>query len=436
MADNGNNARQVIDHVTVGNETRYFQDSNTKGAIAPDETSPAGSAHAVGDYFFYNGDLCRAKTAIAQGDTLVLNTNYETAVVGENLGKAPMIGASAQAAGASGAVPAPAAGDDIKALFGDGTFKQIMTSMIKHTDVSGVLGTANADVLLDAFLEEIATRVAGKLNSSDVINQLIANSTKAVTSGAVQSAVSELNGKLDISSAGFHNSIFKGRYLGASVTKEQQTAIHNGTFNDLFIGDYWTIGGINWRIAAFNYWLYKGDTECTTNHVVLVPDTCLYNARMNTSNTTAGGYVGSQMYTTNLASAKTTINSAFGSNNILSHREYFTNAVSNTSDPAYSSAGSWYNSTVDLMNEIMIYGCQIFTNVEANGAIPCSYTIDNSQLPLFSLAPEFICNSRSLWWLRDVVSSSYFADVHRIGDADYSNASDSYGVRPCFGIKY
>ena len=26
--------------------------------------------------------------------------------------------------------------------------------------------------------------------------------------------------------------------------------------DDLFIGDYWTISGVNYRIAAFDYWLH------------------------------------------------------------------------------------------------------------------------------------------------------------------------------------
>lgn len=97
----------------------------------------------------------------------------------------------------------------------------------------------------------------------------------------------------------------------------------------MFIGDYWVINNIRWRIAAFDYWLYCGDTECTKHHVVLVPDPCLYHAQMNTSNVTTGGYVGSAMYTSNLATAKTTITNAFGSGHILSHRKYLDNAVTN-----------------------------------------------------------------------------------------------------------
>ena len=136
--------------------------------------------------------------------------------------------------------------------------------------------------------------------------------------------------------AGAHNGIYRGKYLGDAATDEQYAAIADGTFRGLYIGDYWIIGGITYRIAAFDYYYNNGDTACTIHHVVVVPDTCLYNAQMNTSNTTKGGYVGSAMYTSNLASAKTTIKAAF-SGHVLKHRIFLTNAVSN----GRASDGAW-----------------------------------------------------------------------------------------------
>ena len=250
----------------------------------------------------------------------------------------------------------------------------------------------------------------------------------------VKGEIDEINSNLSASNAGAHNSVYRGKYLGNALTTEQKAQISAGTFNDLYIGDYWTIGGVNYRIAAFDYWLNSGDINCTTHHVVIVPDTCLYNAQMNTSNVTTGAYVGSAMYTSNLEQAKTIINNAFGSANILSHREYLANATKSTTDPTYESACSWYDSTVELMNERMVYGADVFHNIGVNGAIPTNYTIDKSQLPLFALEPSRICN-RASWWLRDVVSAIYFSYASNYGIDDYSNASNSLGVRPVFGIK-
>ena len=50
--------------------------------------------------------------------------------------------------------------------------------------------------------------------------------------------------------AGAHNAIYRGKSLGSTVTTAQYAAIKAGTFDDLYIGDYWTIGGVNYRIAA------------------------------------------------------------------------------------------------------------------------------------------------------------------------------------------
>lgn len=238
--------------------------------------------------------------------------------------------------------------------------------------------------------------------------------------------------------AGAHNAIYRGKSLGSTVTTAQYTAIKAGTFDDLYIGDYWTIGGVNYRIAAFDYYLNSGDTSCTTHHVVIVPDTCLYNAQMhNTSsggyeggaaNTTAGGYVGSDMYKSNLEQAKTTIKSAF-SGHVLKHRIYLTNAVAN----GRASGGAWCDSEVDLMCEQMVYGSGIFSPVSDGSNVPTNYRVEKSQLPLFQHEPSRICN-RNNWWLRDVITASVFADVGDGGDAYSGTASDSLGVRPAFCI--
>lgn len=244
----------------------------------------------------------------------------------------------------------------------------------------------------------------------------------------VNEPVEQLVAPLLFNNAGSHNAVYRGKNLGTAVTAAQYAAISAGTFDDLYIGDYWVINGVNWRIAAFDYYLNCGDTNCTTHHAVIVPDTCLYSHVMNDSNTTEGGYVGSKMYTKGLAQAKETIKAAF-SGHVLSHRIYLTNAVSN----GYASAGAWCDSEVDLMNEQMVYGTGIFSPVSTGSAVPANYRVEKSQLPLFQHDPSRICN-RATWWLRDVITASYFAFVSGDGNADFHYASNSIGVRPAFCI--
>lgn len=224
--------------------------------------------------------------------------------------------------------------------------------------------------------------------------------------------------------------IFRGKNLGTAFTTEQKANIKNGLFKGFFIGDYWNIGDRVWRIVDINYWLNSGDASCSTPHLVIMPDAQLYSAQMNETNITTGGYVGSKMYTENLANAKTIINSAFGAANVLNHREYLVNAVSN----GKPSGGAWFDSTVELPNEIMMYGCPIFTPACDGTTIPALYTIDKTQLALMQMYPRFINPHRQWNWLRDVVSSAYFARVSSVGTASYDSASNSFGVRPVFGL--
>lgn len=235
------------------------------------------------------------------------------------------------------------------------------------------------------------------------------------------------------SAAALKNCLPRFKYLGTSVTSEQWAAIQNGTFDGLFLGDYWTINGVDYLIAAFNYWLTCGDTACNTNHLLVVPRKNMYTAVMNSSNITTGGYVGSEMYKTGLAQAKTTINNAFGSAHILNHRQYLVNAVTSGAP----TGTDWYDSTVELMNENMVYGGRQFSPMPNGATDPWStcrnYTIDKSQLPLFHLAPWLICN-RQWYWLRDVVSAAGFALVNSDGNACCSLAGGAAGVRPVVGL--
>lgn len=223
---------------------------------------------------------------------------------------------------------------------------------------------------------------------------------------------------------------FRGKNLGNTYTDEQKAQVKAGTFKDLFIGDYWVIGGVTWRIVDINYWLNTGDTACTTPHLVIMPDSQLYTAPMNDENTTQGGYVGSKMYKEGLNQAKEMVNNAFGSAYILNHREYLTNAVSD----GHASGGSWFGSRVELPNEIQMYGSHIFAASGDGTFVPSRYTIDKTQLALMKMYPRFINPARQTQWLRDVVSASYFAFVIDGGGANTYGASNASGVRVVFGL--
>ena len=231
--------------------------------------------------------------------------------------------------------------------------------------------------------------------------------------------------------AGAHNTIFRGKNLGTSVTAAQQTEIAAGTFEDLYIGDYWVINSHTWRIAAFDYFWYKGDAGdnvpyCQTHHIVIVPDGSLGNAQHQTTNVTTGGYTNSLIWKNGFASATSTYNAIFntdfGSSHALKRRELLTTA---------DAGNGWGWTTVpngNLMNENMVYGCQVW------GVKGYDVGDRNTILPLFALAPNLIC-TRFSWWLSSINSSTNFCVVGAIGNANAGDASGSRAVRPYFVYK-
>lgn len=314
----------------------------------------------------------------------------------------------------------------------------------------------------------------------------VAQWLESLKAGGDWSALNTRTEILTYKNAGAHNALYRGKNLGNAFTEAQSAAIRAGTFDDIYPGDYWpitttytyyvatgdktankaktyyadvngtalatqpeegadiseagyyeavtTTATVNWRIADLDYYLKCGDQNngLTTHHIVVVPDVSLYTARMNATNTTEGGYVGSEMYTKNLARAKALITAAFGAGHILTHREYLTNAVTN----GKPSGGAWLNSTVELMTEQMVYGGRIrAAGNNAEETTPTLATVSKSQLSLFRFRPDLMIAgsgaNRWWYWLRDVVNGLGFAFVGTLGYASYTNASYSGGgVRP------
>lgn len=226
------------------------------------------------------------------------------------------------------------------------------------------------------------------------------------------------------SAAGWHNSIYRGKNLGTEITSAQSAAIRNGTFTDLFIGDYWRINNVTWRIAAFDPYFNCGDTNLNTHHIAVVPDAILYSHVMNDTNITTGGYAGSKMRSEGLANAITAVNNAFGTDHVIqTHRIIMTNAVSN----GKPSGWAWMDSLAcELLTEVQVYGARHWGASEQNG-----YDVgtQNYQLPLFALDPTKM-HTRQTYWLQDVQSASSFAIVNSTGVSNFYRASFSLGVRP------
>ena len=218
--------------------------------------------------------------------------------------------------------------------------------------------------------------------------------------------------------------------LGTSYSAELQADIQAGTFEKAVVGGKLTINGHEYLFAHPDYWLHTGDTECTDHHMLVIPAGNIGTGKMNDTNITTGGYTGSDMKTGNnantaLATAAAQIKADFGAANILTHRELFVTAVTD----GKASNWAWSDSDIDLMNEVMVYGCNAWASHPGYET-----GIDKCQLKLFQERPDLI-TIRAAWWLRSVVSASHFAYVDAHGYANGAGASAAVGVRPAFAIK-
>lgn len=296
--------------------------------------------------------------------------------------------------------------------------------------------TIAADALAKALIGLLSSKdFIGGVNLSELtqINELVSGNKLLVgtTDGNKAIAAEDaLFAMLDgFAPVELRRVLFRGKNLGTALTAVQKAAIKDGSFKGMFLGDYWSIGGRIWRIVDMDYWYNCGDTAFTSHHLVIMPDEALYNAQMNTTNVTTGGYVGSAMYKSNLANAKTIVNAAF-QGSVLTHREYLCNAVAN----GRPSGGAWFDSSIELPNEPMMYGHPHFSPTSDGSTVPNIYTISKTQLALFMVCPRFIVNRSYNQWLRDVVSSAAFALVNNDGVTNCTSASNSYGVRPVFPV--
>ena len=247
--------------------------------------------------------------------------------------------------------------------------------------------------------------------------------------------------------AALHNCFYRGKNLTTYFNSgEMSTNIANGTFKDIYPGDYIiksvTINGttytdVKWIVMDLDYHLHAGDSETTTHHLVLMPETILGTRQMNTTNTTEGGYLGSDMWTTHIPLAVTGIETAFGTSHVLSHRELLTNAmdVNQRSKAYYGWSGAapnwtWATVKVNLCNENMVYGVPIMSS-SAYDTGECT-----KQLAAFSHNHGLRCSKRQWWWLRAVSSSHAFAGVAGYGHSISAEVSYSAGgFRPYFLLR-
>lgn len=246
-------------------------------------------------------------------------------------------------------------------------------------------------------------------------------------------SLSSYNGFIEVeNNTGFHNSIYRGKNLGSTLTSEHKLAIKNGTFKDLYIGDYWEsdkANKIKFRIAGFNYWNCDGTANNRLkNHVVIVAD---YNEQdklpiCEQLNDFVNGYANSslkrKLYSESLVSKEHAI-SVFGNPFILAHNEYL---PSKLKEGGLYESCSWITQTFSIPTAEMVFG--YYSTL--NGGLPNS---SNRILPLFIMNPELI-SGKSSYWLRNTRGTNCYSIVNNSGLVFSANANEANYVRLVFGV--
>ena len=243
----------------------------------------------------------------------------------------------------------------------------------------------------------------------------------------------------------FHRNIYRGQKLGNSFTSDQKNAIRSGTFDNLYIGDYWSDGGTDWIIADMDYWYGIGRDSATlikSHHVNIIPRLSMGTAVMNTTATNEGGYVSANIRTkfNNIVSQ---VNNFFGGGSLMNAPRVFSTAA----DGGMATAMNWIdNCTCELMSERMVYGSPVFEIQNGkpagasnqNSAFAWNHTTDMNQLALFRLAPRFRMASGdgqidNGWWLNTMAKWDHFCCCI-YGRADCLPDNTALGIRPIMGI--
>lgn len=295
----------------------------------------------------------------------------------------------------------------------------------------------------------------------------------------VSSVIGDFN-----ATTGYHNGVYRGANITKYLTDGTLWKRIAGTdgyklFEDLYLGDYITVGNNTYVIADFDYYYRTGDTAFTQHHIVMMPNasmnipsgTVLYgstdtltfinsanagatvtsqetatafkwNATMEAPNTnsTAGGYKYSRMRTVIMKAADTIVVNAFGADHVAKLNVLYPNPASETTS-GLANNWTWFNasdwssitrqSICDLPNETQICGQQVWGRGAAYTNVGHEIGIDKIQFALFAVS-RYHANTRSAYWTRSVVSAANTALISGPGNANYVGCSNVAGVRPRF----
>ena len=223
---------------------------------------------------------------------------------------------------------------------------------------------------------------------------------------------------------------FRGKNLGDHVTDEQYARIADGTFKGFFIGDYWLINNIHWRIADIDYWFGVYIPKLTTHHLVIFPDESLTISKMYED---MGSYVNGLFNSIIVNQGNGILRDLrinlyepiFGNDHILYISQWVTNSIENN-----IANGVFVTFSSQIPTDIMVCGAPFF-------AMPKHHQLPSAQIALTKLNPYFIQPSDKRYWLAQPSITDYgmFSEISHIGFVGSIAVTSECGIRPLLALK-
>lgn len=234
--------------------------------------------------------------------------------------------------------------------------------------------------------------------------------------------LNELVGYVVQDNAASHNNIYREKNLGYSFTSTQRQGIKDGTFKDLYIGDYFIFGDSRLYVAHFDYFLTTNFSATPAHHVVLVPSCILSFSEFSNE----GERYGKSILRKTIESL--TIRGTMG--DLPNVRDVNVDIWYDFSQKGnLSAAYNAVNCNTGALTSQMVIGQNLICRYEEINYYLPSF----QQMALFRHNPSLI-RSNADWWLADSVSIGEAITVDKYGTFYKKITSQRTGVRPFFVI--
>lgn len=227
-----------------------------------------------------------------------------------------------------------------------------------------------------------------------------------------------------------HNQIWRGKNLGTSYTNDQKSAIQSGTFDNIWVGDYWIIGGNTYRVMHVNYPFSAAENDDsglnTSPNIVVQADDNLKTDKFfdTTSEMSSTGILGAYGMNAGLTSVRSTVQSSFGVGNIVP-KPYVVMSGEGTTG---TQTASWSSYSVVHPSLGMILG---FAHPHERGVAS-----PQTQLAAWRLAPNKLVKFNQHFWLQTAAKPGAGSFPLRFkssgATSDYATPSVTAGYRPIF----